>query len=116
MVRRAWVLSTGPFLQSLNRQSGREGATATSSLPLGAASPGMGSKGRGWPAPSRNPKPVSLWRRGRAGATQAPNGFQAPTLKAVVGSRLSSCPPFHQPSLVLSGGWGKKESSGADGL
>lgn len=45
----------------------------------------------------------SLSRRGRAGATQAPNGFQAPTLKAGVGSRLNSSSPPSSLALPLLG-------------
>lgn len=64
------VLGPGPCLLGpscspyIERVAGR-GATATSSLPLGAARPGTGSKGRGWPAPSRNPKPVPQGQGGR---------------------------------------------------
>lgn len=53
----------------------------------------------------------SLLCRGRAGATQAPNGFQAPMLKAGVGSRLSSCCPSQWPDPVPPGGWGRREGS-----
>lgn len=75
-------LSAGPFLQPLNREGGREGAAATSSLPLGAARPEWGLAGRGG---LLLPGIPSLSCRARAGATQAPNGFQAPTLKGGVG-------------------------------
>lgn len=74
-------LSPGPFLQPLNREGGREGAAATSSPPLGAARREWGL-GRGGPLLPGIP---SLSCRARAGATQAPNGFQAPTLKGGVG-------------------------------
>lgn len=49
-------------------------------------------------------------KRGRAGATQVPNGFQAPTLKAGVSCRLSSCAPFWRlvwPFLGAGGGGGQ---------
>lgn len=56
-------------------------------------------------------------KRGRAGATQVPNGFQAPTLKAGVSCRLSSCAPFWRlvwPFLGAGGGggqlWGQRGS------
>lgn len=84
----------------------------TCSLLLGAARPGMGSAGRRPPAPTKNPKPVAQW--GRAGANQAPNGFQAPMLKAGMGSRLSSCAPSQQSGLALPGGWGRRKDSRGD--
>ena len=77
----------GPFLQPLNREGGREGAAATSSLPGGAARPEWGLAGRGG---LLLPGIPSLSCRARAGATQAPNGFQAPTLKGGGGEEWGS--------------------------
>lgn len=80
-------LSAGPFLQPLNREGSREGAAATSSLPLGAARPEWGLAGRGG---LLLPGIPSLSCRARAGTTQAPNGFQAPTLKGGGGEEWGS--------------------------
>ena len=81
------ICSAGPFLQPLNREGGREGAAATSSLPGGAARPEWGLAGRGG---LLLPGIPSLSCRARAGATQAPNGFQAPTLKGGGGEEWGS--------------------------
>lgn len=62
---------------------------------------------RGPPAPSRNP---SLLRRARAGTTQAPNGFQAPMLKAEMGDPDSARSPSQHPGQAPPR---RKEEKGA---